>query len=359
MYFGALLVHNALASTLSIQGSDPKMVMGRSWMRMGCDDDDGPSFQMVSPKAIEVGESVTLYVHGVSPSCASLSLTQPCAAGNDIHWMPLFYCRFSTDGAVLQRSGPVYANRTADSSFGHQVWVRCPALSRDNLPFGPTPLDITVSLAHFAPTTASMSFDNSSTAIPFRGIFGGDVVKLDLPKGYADCLEVRKDCPTCADGPYTLTIGSNWVKVWCAFPTMSKDAAWTLVSRIVETSVKHMVPEAYGTLESVDQPKPWKLSDADINRLAAMSSLANPYRFDCDAVNTGAGVSSRSLPNLDAQYFSSDCTFVAYASVGSGACHDYYISAINTQTASSSNDCTPLQPMIEPRTHSSRAPGTQ
>ena len=144
--------------------------------------------------------------------------------------------------------------------------------------------------------------------------------------------------------------------VWCE---MTGGRGWTLVSRIVETSVKHMVPEAYGTLESVDQPKPWKLSDADINRLAAMSSLANPYRFDCDAVNTGAGVSSRSLPNLDAQYFSSDCTFVAYASVGSGACHDYYISAINTQTASSSNDCTPLQPMIEPRTHSSRAPGTQ
>ena len=104
----------------------------------------------------------------------------------------------------------------------------------------------------------------------------------------------------------------------------------------MRTSRKHLLSTAYGTLADLawNQSTPWKLSDADINELAAKSSRTNPFRFYCDEPKeTGTAPTNE----YQAQFFSAGCSFSASA-VTSGHCLQWYDGAEATSGPASVGD---------------------
>jgi hypothetical protein len=118
------------------------------------------------------------------------------------------------------------------------------------------------------------------------------------------------------DGIYTIKIGNADRKVYCDMEGSFDNGSpgWTMVARISRFSRKHMVNAAYGTLVGPNQPKPWKLSNAEINTLRTTNknqagALTSAFKFFCTAASSSHTKTGSTYSGY--QYFHRDCVFNA------------------------------------------------
>lgn len=118
------------------------------------------------------------------------------------------------------------------------------------------------------------------------------------------------------NGIYTIKVGNADRKVYCDMKGSFDNGSpgWTLVAVISRYSRKHMLSDAYGTLIGPNQPKPWKLSNADINALVKSNkdqggALSSAYKFYCTRVSASHSKTGSTFSGY--QYFKRDCVFNA------------------------------------------------
>ena len=181
-----LLVYAAmLGAELEMLG-ESKITMHGAEMSFGCQSTAQAAVVAVGPSALTNFEgTVHAALRNVKPHCVDLHAKEPCATHTSVvPRNPYFYCAFenAATGNSSTTLGPFHANATLVEPFGvWEVAVRCPLPSMSGdlysaIDAATGTVLLRLRISHFAPPG-----DTDSTAIPFVGPEGHDVISVAIP----------------------------------------------------------------------------------------------------------------------------------------------------------------------------------
>ena len=134
------------------------------------------------PTDLYLQSPVAAWLTGVLPSCAGVGITTPCVCPSegcgDDH-PPLWYCSWSDSAGNGATLGPNYGYTISETDGSGRVntkpYIICDppgAADWKGDPF--PPVDVKLTVYHYAPKTKSDSFETNALAIPYEGVVGGD-----------------------------------------------------------------------------------------------------------------------------------------------------------------------------------------
>ena len=170
-----------MGGILKLTGSKSQIVMNQATMSIQCPNAVTPSFSFLHPQEMvfdpaDTSATVFVQLRHVASTCIDVDIDQPCAADHTAY-PKLFSCTYSGVGGAVS-TGPIAAQREADNVGSVQVAIRtflnCPVLS------GP---DLVNAVGHTpgggaATYGLNLSISHAGVAIPFRGVPGGDAVRV-------------------------------------------------------------------------------------------------------------------------------------------------------------------------------------